>query len=382
MTKWSSEHPGNGRGVGYNVMLRSEPSWFATSLTRASLWRVTCVAANANDLFRRPLKVREMPRGVFSTVAESQGVAEPRAPKAVKTTEEPVIASQASPLAFAARIGDLVEVRRLLDAKSDPNSADAVGETPVFEAAASGNVSVLATLLLAGADPEHQSLIGSVASDLCSSEACATLLRLCGGEEVTLEEREAVLRALTADLRPSIRSFMQSLSGEEDEEDKLNSLDIDFDKPPKLIRKSLDDEDGDDWTFAAAMVEQARKSRAKQRHKRPVKVEQVELTVSHALNDRQITLKLMSNSTFADAKRAILDRLREEGKLFKKFYFVKKERSTYQAYKALAHNWGVLLIPTPSVTSARSGSSVQICRWRPTQGPCSSATEVLGSPIC
>ena len=30
---------------------------------------------------------------------------------------------------------------------------------------------VLATLLLAGADPEHQSLIGSVASDLCSSEA-------------------------------------------------------------------------------------------------------------------------------------------------------------------------------------------------------------------
>jgi hypothetical protein len=29
---------------------------------------------------------------------------------------------------------------------------------------------VLATLLLAGADPEHQSLIGSVASDLCSSE--------------------------------------------------------------------------------------------------------------------------------------------------------------------------------------------------------------------
>ena len=35
-------------------------------------------------------------------------------------------------------------------------------------------------------------------------------------------------------------------------QDKLNSLDIDFDKPPKLIRKSLDDEDGDDWTFAVS----------------------------------------------------------------------------------------------------------------------------------
>lgn len=33
-------------------------------------------------------------------------------------------------------------------------------------------------------------------------------------------------------------------------QEKLNRLDIDFDKPPKLIRKNLDDEDGDDWTFA------------------------------------------------------------------------------------------------------------------------------------
>ena len=30
---------------------------------------------------------------------------------------------------------------------------------------------VLATLLLAGADPQHQSLIGSLPSDLCASEA-------------------------------------------------------------------------------------------------------------------------------------------------------------------------------------------------------------------
>ena len=31
----------------------------------------------------------------------------------------------------------------------------------------------------------------------------------------------------------------------------MNSLDIDFDKPPKLIRKRLDDDgSGDDWTFA------------------------------------------------------------------------------------------------------------------------------------
>ncbi|CAE7183748.1 Ank1 [Symbiodinium necroappetens] len=274
-----------------------------------------------------------MPRGAFSTAAESSGLTpEPRREKASAKKEEAPSASQASPLAFASRIGDLIEVKRLLDAKSDPNSVDAVGETPLFEAAASGDVSVLASLLLAGADPQHQSFIGSLASDLCSSEACATLLRLCSGEEASPAEREEVLQALAPNLRPPIRSFMQSLSGEPDSDDEAH-LDIDFDAPPALIRKNYDDEDGDDWTFAAAMVEQARKSRAKQRHKRNVPVEPIELVVCHALNDRQTTLKLMSNSTFADAKDAIYQRLKEEGKYFRKFYFVKKERSTYQAYK-------------------------------------------------
>ncbi|CAE7262539.1 Ank1 [Symbiodinium natans] len=275
-----------------------------------------------------------MPRGAFSTAAESSGLTpEPRREKVkAPSKEETPPASQASPLAFASRIGDLVEVKRLLDAKSDPNSVDAVGETPLFEAAASGDVSVLASLLLAGADPEHQSFIGSLAGDLCSSEACATLLRLCSGEEASPQEREEVLRALAPNLRPPIRSFMQSLSGEPDSADEAH-LDIDFDAPPPLIRKNYDDEDGDDWTFAAAMVEQARKSRAKQRHKRNVPIEPIELIVCHALNDRQTTLKLMSNSTFGDAKDAILQRLKEEGKYFRKFYFVKKERSTYQAYK-------------------------------------------------
>lgn len=43
------------------------------------------------------------------------------------------------------------------------------------------------------------------------------------------------------------------------------------------------------------MVEQARKSRAKQRYKRPVSVEPIELVVCHALNENQITLQLMSH---------------------------------------------------------------------------------------
>ena len=80
-----------------------------------------------------------------------------------------------------------------------------------------------------------------------------------------------------------------------------------------VLGKNYDDEDGDDWAFAAQMVEQARKSRAKQRYKRPVAAEPIELVVCHVLDEKQITLQLMSNSTFGDAKAEIQKRLKEEG---------------------------------------------------------------------
>eukprot|EP00931_Biecheleriopsis_adriatica_P043003 TRINITY_DN24562_c0_g1_i2.p1 TRINITY_DN24562_c0_g1~~TRINITY_DN24562_c0_g1_i2.p1 ORF type:complete len:305 (+),score=56.27 TRINITY_DN24562_c0_g1_i2:53-967(+) len=273
-----------------------------------------------------------MPRaGVFSAAATSAGFNPPPREERQEKLQTESPESQASPLSFAARIGDLKEVRRLLQAKSDPNSTDAVGETPLFEAAAGGDVSVVATLLLAGADPDHQSLIGSVALDLSSSRGSTVLLRLSCGEEVSLDERTIVLQALVPDLRPSIKSFMQSLSGEPDSDDDFFGIDID--SPPKLINKSIADEDGDDWTFAAHMVDQARKSRAKLRHKRPAAVEQIELKVSHALNECQLSLHLMSNNTWADAKKEILRRLEIQGQKGKKIYLMKKERSAYQAYK-------------------------------------------------
>jgi len=276
-----------------------------------------------------------MPSGVFSAAASKAGFFQPPSRQGVKSKKDIVepaekpSESQASQLAFAARQGDLKEVKRLLKKKSDPNACDAVGETPLFEAAASGNVSVVATLLLAGADPEHESFIGSVASDLSTTKAATTLLRLSSGQEVKHSEREAVLEALEPSLRPPIRSFMQSLTGEESEED-----DLDIDGPPKLIRKKLpDDEDGDDWTFAAQMVDQARTARARHKYQRPLPVSEIELRVSHALNDSQLTLKLKTNNTFADAKKAIQDRLKASGEGEKKIYLVRKERAAYQAYK-------------------------------------------------
>eukprot|EP00930_Biecheleria_cincta_P069418 TRINITY_DN5715_c0_g1_i1.p1 TRINITY_DN5715_c0_g1~~TRINITY_DN5715_c0_g1_i1.p1 ORF type:complete len:310 (+),score=67.20 TRINITY_DN5715_c0_g1_i1:28-930(+) len=277
-----------------------------------------------------------MPSGVFSAAASKAGFFQPPSRQGVKSKRDAVASSdapsgsQASQLAFAARQGDLKEVKRLLKKKSDPNACDAVGETPLFEAAASGNVSVVATLLLAGADPEHESLIGSVALDLSTSKATTALLRLSCGQEVKHSEREVVLEALEPSLRPPIRSFMQSLTGEDSDED-----DLDIDGPPKLVAKTLpeDDEDGDDWAFAAKMVDQARKSRARHKYQRPLPVSEIELRVSHALNDSQLILKLKTNNTFADAKKAIQERLRASGEGEKKIYLVKKERAAYQAYK-------------------------------------------------
>eukprot|EP00913_Durusdinium_trenchii_P025390 g23835.t2 len=113
------------------------------------------------------------------------------------------------------------------------------------------------------------------------------------------------------------------------------------------------------------MVEQARKSRAKQRYKRPVKVEQIELVVSHALNNKQITLKLMSNSTFANAKEAILERMREEGKIQTRL--VTSERRGYAG----------ALVARLRDMPPRSDLLVQISLWRLMPGRFYLAIELL-----
>eukprot|EP00930_Biecheleria_cincta_P097956 TRINITY_DN89638_c0_g1_i1.p1 TRINITY_DN89638_c0_g1~~TRINITY_DN89638_c0_g1_i1.p1 ORF type:complete len:576 (-),score=161.54 TRINITY_DN89638_c0_g1_i1:23-1708(-) len=60
-----------------------------------------------------------------------------------------------SKLMACARENDYESLRELLHTGADPNASDNFGETPLFEAALSGHVNMLALLLVSGADPAH-----------------------------------------------------------------------------------------------------------------------------------------------------------------------------------------------------------------------------------
>lgn len=64
-------------------------------------------------------------------------------------------------LHYAAWIGDLDEVKRLVGAGADPNLTDSIGETPLHGAAASGRVDIVAYLLSVGARHDmHERTLG------------------------------------------------------------------------------------------------------------------------------------------------------------------------------------------------------------------------------
>ena len=64
---------------------------------------------------------------------------------------------------------------------ANPNVCDAIGETPLFDAVASGDSDVVAALLLQRADPLVKSLSGQAASEMADEESVLALLHLFEG---------------------------------------------------------------------------------------------------------------------------------------------------------------------------------------------------------
>jgi len=112
-----------------------------------------------------------------------------------------------TPLALAARAEDLPLVLQLLEQQADPNEGDALGETPLFEAALTGNINVAAALLVHGADPGKRSLSDMVAVDLASNSMMKALLASSRGESL----EPAVLAELLAELRPELREALRHI---------------------------------------------------------------------------------------------------------------------------------------------------------------------------
>uniref|UniRef100_A0A7S1Q208 Uncharacterized protein n=1 Tax=Alexandrium catenella TaxID=2925 RepID=A0A7S1Q208_ALECA len=71
----------------------------------------------------------------------------------------------------------------LLDRRADPNVADLLGETPLFEAVANASLDIAAALLLRKADPMKQSPTGSSAFEQAEEGLMQTLLAVFQGEE-------------------------------------------------------------------------------------------------------------------------------------------------------------------------------------------------------
>mmetsp|Transcript_103531 Transcript_103531/g.302119 ORF Transcript_103531/g.302119 Transcript_103531/m.302119 type:complete len:275 (-) Transcript_103531:62-886(-) len=229
--------------------------------------------------------------------------------------------AEVSPLAYAARAGDLEEVQRLLAHGEDPNVFDSVGETPLFEAAASGNVSVAAALLLAGADPEWQSRIGGVPADLADEDGMAALLKICCGEEITEEEQNDILAACVHQLRHPVLCFIRSLTGE-DEAIAMRRMEeeafLQRSRPALLDGKVEEGSSSSGWGGSRSWG---------------TAVKDVEIAVTHAITETKVTVTVPSNVTFGDVKKAILDQLDINGRSTPNIYLVRKERDTYQAYK-------------------------------------------------
>jgi len=115
-----------------------------------------------------------------------------------------------APLLVAAQQADLSEVERILGQGVDPNIADSMGETALFEAAASGNSDMVAALLLHSANPQQQSTSGMEARDLAANASIMTLLSLFSGTNVSIDEKRSALETLSAPYRRKVVEHMKA----------------------------------------------------------------------------------------------------------------------------------------------------------------------------
>lgn len=120
--------------------------------------------------------------------------------------EAPKLSTAWKPLCKAVREGTLKQVVKLLEAKADPNDADGTGQSPLFAAASLGEASIVALLLLWGADPGRRSAIGGLPTDVAASAAVSHLLTVFCGGNLSERQRERVLFELEGDeLREAVK---------------------------------------------------------------------------------------------------------------------------------------------------------------------------------
>merc|ERR1712032_1578732 len=115
-------------------------------------------------------------------------------------------------LGLAVQRGDAAAVEKLLLNSADVNARDVWGRTILFHAINNGNLSIIALLLLAGADPTRTSHAGQSALDVVDTQQAEALLRALAPVASMLApdmcDLEMALDALPTELRMRFEEAM------------------------------------------------------------------------------------------------------------------------------------------------------------------------------
>lgn len=114
-----------------------------------------------------------------------------------------------SPLATAVRRQSLPDVLDLLINGANPNEANSVGETLLFDAAKEGNANIMAALMIHSADPRRESMNYMVPSDVASDNAVQDLLEVFSGAANDGHKKRKSLEILDVGLQARVSQFLK-----------------------------------------------------------------------------------------------------------------------------------------------------------------------------
>mmetsp|Transcript_27888 Transcript_27888/g.44837 ORF Transcript_27888/g.44837 Transcript_27888/m.44837 type:complete len:284 (+) Transcript_27888:61-912(+) len=190
--------------LGHTKKLRAVVAYYAESCSK----RVATDAKDKDQICAAETDDKILP--VTGSIASSF-----EAPSLIHGREEVQLAcrnrvlSPRSSLISAIASGDYAETCSILREGADVNASDALGETPLFEAAYRGNARLTAILLLQSADPSKKSLSGLSVREAAQGYAVKQLISLFLEEEVP--DLKDAFDALSEDLRQRIQSHLESV---------------------------------------------------------------------------------------------------------------------------------------------------------------------------
>lgn len=138
----------------------------------------------------------------------------PRAPGDARLVGDPMLSDHNCKLAWAVHEGRVDDVVALLSTGVAVDVANSIGETPLFQAASSGQLTLTALLLIARADPTHRSHEGHTALHFATDPCIVAMMAAVAPPSAKWIYNgpyfSSALHKLPGDLRESIWQAMEA----------------------------------------------------------------------------------------------------------------------------------------------------------------------------